>query len=130
MVLELEETEIVWPGNTRSKPQGKFLPTHLKVLTIEEKPFVYVRKIDPEAGEECSMEKSEVPCPLFNVSRKGDSHDILLNLLLSFKGLIGAGKKTKQNQINSINMWLGNLNVSCRRWTRSLLQRLLHGSLE
>lgn len=40
------------------------IPTHLKVLTIEEKPFVYVREI--AFSESCLPE--EIPCPHFNVT--------------------------------------------------------------
>lgn len=34
------------------------------MLTIEEKPFVYARRIDD--GSECSLE--EIPCPHYNAS--------------------------------------------------------------
>lgn len=40
------------------------IPTHLKVLTIEEKPFVYVREIAD--GESCLPE--EILCPHFNAT--------------------------------------------------------------
>lgn len=36
----------------------------VKVLTIEEKPFVYARKIDE--GGDCAPE--EIPCPHYNAS--------------------------------------------------------------
>lgn len=44
MRLLLNDSSVTWPGNIKSKPEGFLIPTHLKVLTIEEKPFVYVRK--------------------------------------------------------------------------------------
>jgi glutamate receptor ionotropic, NMDA 1 len=66
MRLKLNESQILWMGKSRSKPEGFMIPTHLKVLTIEEKPFVYARKINPDEGEDCT--EMEIPCPHFNSS--------------------------------------------------------------
>ncbi|XP_069680015.1 glutamate [NMDA] receptor subunit 1 isoform X2 [Periplaneta americana] len=63
MRLKLDENAILWPGRTHTKPPGFMIPTHLKVLTIEEKPFVYVREVQPD-GEGCAPD--EIPCPHFN----------------------------------------------------------------
>lgn len=41
------------------------IPTHLKVLTIEEKPFVYVREL-PDNEVKCLPE--EIACPHFNMT--------------------------------------------------------------
>lgn len=65
MRLKINDSEIVWPGKMKKKPEGFFIPTHLKVLTIEEKPFVYVRKL---ADDEIDCEEDEIPCPHFNVT--------------------------------------------------------------
>ena len=46
MRLQLNEENIVWPGGLTQKPTGLMIPTHLKVLTILEKPFVYARPIE------------------------------------------------------------------------------------
>ncbi|BET00931.1 Glutamate [NMDA] receptor subunit 1 [Nesidiocoris tenuis] len=62
MRLKMVDHKIVWPGKSRSKPEGFILPTHLKVLTIEEKPFVYVRQLKED--EHCGVD--EIPCPHFN----------------------------------------------------------------
>ena len=47
MVLELDIKSIKWPGKksqeVQSKPLGYYVPTRLKVVTIEEKPFVWIR---------------------------------------------------------------------------------------
>ncbi|KAK0087742.1 hypothetical protein PV325_000213 [Microctonus aethiopoides] len=67
MRLSVNETAITWPGRLVTKPEGFMIPTHLKVLTIEEKPFVYVRSTD---SEECAQD--EIPCPHFNTSE----HDV------------------------------------------------------
>ncbi|KAK0183412.1 hypothetical protein PV327_001458 [Microctonus hyperodae] len=67
MRLSVNETTITWPGRLVTKPEGFMIPTHLKVLTIEEKPFVYVRSTD---SEECGQD--EIPCPHFNTSE----HDV------------------------------------------------------
>ncbi|XP_063617199.1 glutamate [NMDA] receptor subunit 1 isoform X2 [Cydia splendana] len=68
MRLELKEQEIIWMGRSPSKPEGFMIPTHLKVLTIEEKPFVYARRIDD--GSECTAE--EIPCPHYNATNDTD----------------------------------------------------------
>ncbi|KAL3268270.1 hypothetical protein HHI36_007394 [Cryptolaemus montrouzieri] len=69
MMLTIEEEKIVWPGKRTVKPEGFMIPTHLKVLTIEEKPFVYVRKL--AEGETCTNE--EIFCPHFNATKDLDS---------------------------------------------------------
>ncbi|CAF4920372.1 unnamed protein product [Pieris macdunnoughi] len=68
MRLELKEHEIIWMGRSSSKPEGFMIPTHLKVVTIEEKPFVYARRVDDIL--DCTSE--EIPCPHFNISEEAD----------------------------------------------------------
>lgn len=63
MRLKIDDSEIVWPGRQKKKPEGIMIPTHLKVLTIEEKPFVYVRRL---TEDEKYCEEDEIPCPYFN----------------------------------------------------------------
>lgn len=63
MRLKINDSLIVWPGNMRKKPEGIMIPTHLKVLTIEEKPFVYVRRL---TNDEISCDEDEIACPHFN----------------------------------------------------------------
>uniref|UniRef100_A0A0A9ZDF8 Glutamate [NMDA] receptor subunit 1 n=2 Tax=Lygus hesperus TaxID=30085 RepID=A0A0A9ZDF8_LYGHE len=62
MRLKVLDHKIVWPGKSKNKPEGFILPTHLKVLTIEEKPFVYVRQLKEE--EQCAAD--EIVCPHYN----------------------------------------------------------------
>lgn len=62
MKLSINDSTIVWPGNMKTKPEGFLIPTHLNVLTIEEKPFVYVRKSSALACND-----DEVPCPHYNI---------------------------------------------------------------
>ncbi|XP_034949812.1 glutamate [NMDA] receptor subunit 1 [Chelonus insularis] len=62
MKLKVNESEVIWPGRTQTKPVGFMIPTHLKVLTIEEKPFVYVRSTEDECAQD------EIPCPHFNAT--------------------------------------------------------------
>ncbi|KZC11904.1 PREDICTED: glutamate [NMDA] receptor subunit 1 [Dufourea novaeangliae] len=64
MKLRVNESNITWPGRLRTKPEGFMIPTHLKVLTIEEKPFVYVREIAD--SESCLPD--EILCPHFNAT--------------------------------------------------------------
>lgn len=67
MRLNINDSQIVWPGKVHKKPEGIMIPTHLKVLTVEEKPFVYVRKLaDEDAAGRC--DDDEIPCPLFNAT--------------------------------------------------------------
>lgn len=66
MRLRINESQILWPGKQRRKPEGIMIPTHLKVLTVEEKPFVYVRKLADDSTAACDSD--EIPCPLFNAT--------------------------------------------------------------
>ena len=45
MILSLDEDAIVWPGGLLERPTGLMIPTHLKVLTVVEQPFVYARRL-------------------------------------------------------------------------------------
>lgn len=64
MKLRLDESSIIWPGRKKDKPVGERIPTHLHVLTIEEKPFVYVRALKKSEGDFCKND--EILCPLLN----------------------------------------------------------------
>ncbi|XP_069999556.1 glutamate [NMDA] receptor subunit 1-like isoform X1 [Penaeus vannamei] len=68
MKLQIDESAIIWPGNTTVKPQGYMIPTRLKVLTIEEKPFVNIQKIDSKA--KC-LGMGKVLCPWYNATAEG-----------------------------------------------------------
>lgn len=69
MKLRLNESKIIWPGRLKTKPEGFMIPTHLKVLTIEEKPFVYTRLTE---NGECLPD--EIPCPHFNRTEHDGTH--------------------------------------------------------
>lgn len=64
MDLQLNSKIIIWPGNVTTKPLGYIVPTHLKVVTIEEKPFVWTRPVSDET--EC--EENEILCPKHNTT--------------------------------------------------------------
>lgn len=85
MRLSLDDSAILWPGRLRTKPEGFMIPTHLKVLTIAEKPFVYVR--ETKDAEKCNPD--EIPCPHFNSTddREYSTFDILLLILYRQKGV-------------------------------------------
>lgn len=74
MHLLVNEKSIVWPGRLNYKPEGFMIPTHLKVLTIEEKPFVYTRKLQ-DAQDHCLPD--EILCPHFNESDDGNIQTII-----------------------------------------------------
>lgn len=100
MHLKVDEKNIIWPGRQTTKPEGFMIPTHLKVLTIEEKPFVYVRKLQ-DINDNCTLE--EIPCPHFNATNESKLHSF----------------STKH--LKTIYLFSGR---------KLLLQRLLHGLAE
>jgi len=57
--LKLNINDIVWPGNQRYTPLGYFVLTHLKVVTIAEKPFVWVKPL----SESKMCKASQIKCP-------------------------------------------------------------------
>ncbi|XP_035225626.1 glutamate [NMDA] receptor subunit 1-like, partial [Stegodyphus dumicola] len=62
MTLSLNVQEIVWPGEETRKPRGYIVPTHLKVVTVAEKPFTWIR----EAEDKSLCLEDEIPCPRKN----------------------------------------------------------------
>ncbi|EEC15663.1 glutamate receptor, putative, partial [Ixodes scapularis] len=64
MELDLELDRVVWPGNRTETPLGYVIPKHLKVATIAERPFVWVRPVPDES--DCLP--SEIFCPWTNSS--------------------------------------------------------------
>jgi len=64
MALEVDDEVILWPGGSSKKPEGVMIPTHLKVLTIEERPFTYTKKRD--FGEGCDAGWEDCPKYVFN----------------------------------------------------------------
>lgn len=69
MSLSINDTAIIWPGDSKVKPAGFMIPTHLRVLTIEEVPFVFVRRVDD--ASECNLD--EEPCPHYNTTDSGNT---------------------------------------------------------
>ena len=86
MVLTLNSEKIVWPGNLHKKPSGLMIPTHLQVLTINEKPFVYSRQIGPCKEEPCpppcNKENGEIPCPIYNTTHQEQNGEAYLKNFL------------------------------------------------
>ncbi|CAN7993341.1 unnamed protein product [Ixodes pacificus] len=64
MELDLELDRVVWPGNRTETPLGYVIPKHLKVATIAERPFVWVRPV----ADESDCLPSEIFCPWTNSS--------------------------------------------------------------
>ncbi|KAK8745538.1 hypothetical protein OTU49_000250 [Cherax quadricarinatus] len=118
MTLEINENAIVWPGNTTIKPQGYMIPTRLKVLTIEEKPFVTTQKIESKA--EC-LGGGRVLCPWYNSS--GEGSDLfcctgycidLLNTLANKINFTFELALSPDGQFGSLQM---NENTGKKEWT-------------
>ena len=87
MVLKLESEKIIWPGNLQKKPSGLMIPTHLQVMTINEKPFVYSRQIRPckdEPCDPCNKEKGEIPCPIYNTTHQEENGNEYLNVFMQY----------------------------------------------
>lgn len=81
MKLVLDESAIIWPGLQKVKPEGFMIPTHLKVLTIEEKPFVYVRTVK-ELEDKC--DNDEIPCPYFNATEDGKNKQMFVSIFVHY----------------------------------------------
>lgn len=80
MTLKFDERSIMWPGKSNQKPQGYQIPTHLKVLTLEEKPFVYVRN---STDSKC-LER-EILCLPYTSSMKNQGRfEIIFNFCKSY----------------------------------------------
>lgn len=59
MSLSLNESKIVWSGNSANKPIGYEVPNHFRVVTIAEEPFVWATEAN--ADQECPPE--QILCP-------------------------------------------------------------------
>ncbi|KAH9380360.1 hypothetical protein HPB48_014527 [Haemaphysalis longicornis] len=64
MELELELEKVVWPGRQTETPLGYVIPKHLRVATIAERPFVWVRPV----ADESQCLPSEILCPWTNIT--------------------------------------------------------------
>ena len=79
MKLTMEQEQIIWPGGLTKKPTGLMIPTHLKVLTILETPFVKGREVDHP--KECLDD--EVVCPLYDSEKpSSNGKKLFINLCL------------------------------------------------
>ena len=60
--LYLNKSKIVWPGNSRKKPDGTKWSSKLKVVVIEEKPFIF--KTPKITNKKCTeILNNSVDCP-------------------------------------------------------------------
>ncbi|CAG2178659.1 unnamed protein product, partial [Oppiella nova] len=66
MELHLNEDQIVWPDNERTKPLGYIIPKHLRVFTLAEKPFVWVK---PTIRDSICKTGQKL-CPKYNTTVK------------------------------------------------------------
>lgn len=82
MSLKINNSQILWPGKQTKMPDGIIIPTHLKVLTVEEKPFVYVRRLSEDSIAKCDDE--EIECPLFNTTQGSGMHSKWNKLEIEF----------------------------------------------
>jgi hypothetical protein len=61
--MEIDETKIKWIGDLRQRPDGTKWSTKFRIVTIEEKPFVY--KFEKSNGYTCfELNKDAIDCPL------------------------------------------------------------------
>ncbi|XP_054715976.1 glutamate [NMDA] receptor subunit 1-like [Uloborus diversus] len=62
MTMSVNVQDIVWPGGETKKPRGYIVPTHLKVVTVAEKPFTWIREVEDKS--QCL--EDEIFCPRRN----------------------------------------------------------------
>lgn len=62
MQMWLNPSNVIWPGYPAIKPIGYVIPTHLKIATIEEEPYVFARL--PRQDGSCDYD--QIPCPRFD----------------------------------------------------------------
>lgn len=55
--LQVNTTDIIWPGGVKDQPLGYFVPTHLNIVTLPEQPFVEVRPVFPDV--DAQQEKNQ-----------------------------------------------------------------------
>ena len=67
MRLDMNQDSIIWPGGLKKKPTGLMIPTHLKVLTILETPFVNGRQV--EQPSDCQG-PDEIVCPVYDTDNE------------------------------------------------------------
>ncbi|XP_046911606.2 LOW QUALITY PROTEIN: glutamate [NMDA] receptor subunit 1 [Dermatophagoides farinae] len=65
MKLSLLLHLIRWSGREMQKPLGYFVPKHLKIGTLAEKPFVWARR-PPLSDDSNECQKDQIFCPKFN----------------------------------------------------------------
>ena len=58
----------MWPGNQTVQPKGLKISTHLKVVTLEELPFIYAEPV--HSPDDCNIKFNKVPCPKPNKTGK------------------------------------------------------------
>lgn len=64
MHLTLNINEIIWPGYQTTQPLGYVRPSHLRIVTIEEEPFIFFHPVSK--AEECVGDT--VPCGKIDVA--------------------------------------------------------------
>ncbi|KAK3577393.1 hypothetical protein CHS0354_032241 [Potamilus streckersoni] len=67
--LQFGTKPIVWPSLSKEKPKGIKISTHLQIVTIEAKPFVYTKKAETE--QKCRNDTLEIPC-IFTDQKTGE----------------------------------------------------------
>ncbi|KAG9469420.1 hypothetical protein GDO78_020534 [Eleutherodactylus coqui] len=117
------ERKIIWPGGETEKPQGYKMSTNLKIVTIHQEPFVYVKSALPDGS--CKEEYAitgdlikKVPClgpndtipgrPTVPQCCYGFCIDLLLKLAkeMNFNyefHLVADGKFGTQERVNNSN---------------------------
>lgn len=58
-MFDVYEKKIIWPGDQREKPDGVNVSKHLRVVTIQETPFVQTEPFDMSVG--CNASQRDDP---------------------------------------------------------------------
>ncbi len=61
-MLNLNATKIVWPGNTFRKPEGTKWSSKLKIVVIEEEPFIF-KRLKPKNIPCNEINSNSTECP-------------------------------------------------------------------
>ncbi|KAK3098360.1 hypothetical protein FSP39_018756 [Pinctada imbricata] len=63
--IDIDNSKIIWAGGSRTIPDGIKISRHLKVVTLQYKPFVWTR-LSPDGT--CHEDRKERLCPFYNAT--------------------------------------------------------------
>lgn len=64
--MSINESKIIWPGNVNRRPDGTKWSSKLRIVVIEEKPFVFKFKKTKNIVSCKQVDNSSIECPWSN----------------------------------------------------------------